>query len=95
MSILSVVYVLGGFGLRGGWKEWGETGRTVYCLVFPFHVVVFEIFKWLRSRRHLLWDRIIGRPLELIDCEYSTVISPFGLTVFLVWYWLCGQYLSW
>lgn len=42
MLTASIIYILFGFGVRGGYPHWSENVRTIYVLLFPIHAVVFQ-----------------------------------------------------
>ena len=58
-SVVTLLYVLIGFGLRGGYALWGQTGRLVYWVILPAHGLFFLLLNWLKRGGRYAWIPLI------------------------------------
>ena len=48
--IITIVYIFIGLGVFGGFKAWGEAGKSLYILVFPLHAFCSDLQNWSDAR---------------------------------------------
>ena len=87
--IITIVYIFIGLGVFGGFKAWGEAGKSLYILVFPLHALFFGFAKLVgcAARRFWCWiahndnypdgrDHPIGEILLIIFALFIWWFSP-------------------
>lgn len=87
MSILiTAVYIFIGLGLFGGFKAWGEAGKSLYILFFPLHALFFGLARLLGYAAIRFWGWLAHNENYPDGRDHPIGVILFILFALLIWW---------
>ena len=84
--ILTAVYIFTGLGLFGGFRAWGETGKSLYILVFPLHALFFGLAKLLGWAVKRFWCWVAHNENYPDNLGHPIGVILFILFALFIWW---------